>query len=93
MLEESNDSHTEVIGSILGSTNFCKLQVVESRRDGRLEVVDHHEYVKSSTQWIKKRPEKHPAVVVGARVCMDAYDQLGVKRPQLKKVTGTIIRS
>ena len=71
------------LGSISGSTNFCKLEVTINK--GRPQLVDHHEYVKSSKQWVRKRPEKHPSVIVEAEVCMSAYDQLGIKRPRLSQ--------
>ena len=80
----SGEAEHPVLGSISGSSNFCKLEVANNRK-GMLQIVDHHEYVKSLKQWIRKRPEKHPSVIVEAEVCMSAYDQLGIKRPQINK--------
>ena len=81
-VDASRDTEGGVLGSISNSVNFCKLEVREDRK-GRVQVVDHYEYVKSSKQFIRRRPEKHPSVIVEAEVCMTAYDQLGLKRPNL----------
>ena len=85
------DEEDPLVGSMSGAGIFCKVSV--ETRYGKTQLVDHHEHDKLSGLWVKRKPEKHPSVEVEARVCMEAYDQVGLKRPKRKEKSREKVRA
>ena len=85
------DEEDPLVGSMSGAGIFCKVSV--ETRYGKTQLVDHHEHDKLSGLWVKRKPEKHPSVEVEARVCMEAYDQVGLERPKRKEKSREKVRA